>query len=581
MNSGVNHSVKICFDTEWPVYFERSGNNRRKTNGNINIVQLASNVTDYTVILELYNFKDNDHLMRAIAQKLNAIFSLKVKCFTGCRQKADYTMLQNQYSHFNFPQEVYELMDDVSIMAINRGLTKRGKGKATLQALCMGEGRFLKKPEHVRLGTCFNSRRGSLSQEALKYCQLDVEAPLILHSIYMGKPDLTERLKSTDQIDIGAIVDIMPSTTSIEVIAQGKVKKLGPTTWGERNRLTVGRHQVLIEVEKVFNPRGVIHYPCTNRTATKCECGRKVHGTINENCTFYLYSQFGKPPYLILELKTRLRKYNDLINYPETFEIEEDNEEDEDLHISALTNEYSQSDEDNEEESVSSGGEHSDDDLSQSINEGTHLTLTADAIELLQGNDDNGYDSDSSSVTIQDDEPTEEQIRAATDQSLNDTIDQIISDADKLADFDAENAVVINQINEEGLQIDELPKSLTYKSVLGDIFHFMDRAKLPMHHEYKALFFRALRASVFIMYKQDVEDVKTVLEGKGIKWETKMAFDFEYIASRVRRRVPKADVLYHRVNAVFKFFADKKDTTTGVKLFSDKNKKNSITCWTQ
>ena len=91
-------------------------------------------------------------------------------------------------------------MDDLPIMDINRGLTKRGKGKATLQALCMGEGRFLKKPEHMRLGTCFNSRRGSLSQEELKCCQLDVKAPLMLHSIYMGKPDLTEHLTSTDII---------------------------------------------------------------------------------------------------------------------------------------------------------------------------------------------------------------------------------------------------------------------------------------------------------------------------------------------------------------------------------------------
>ena len=69
-------------------------------------------------------------------------------------------------------------MDDVSIMAINRGL-KRGRGRATLQALCQREGRFLKKPQHVRLGTCFESIRGLLSMKALHYCQLDVETPLL------------------------------------------------------------------------------------------------------------------------------------------------------------------------------------------------------------------------------------------------------------------------------------------------------------------------------------------------------------------------------------------------------------------
>ena len=130
-SSGVNNCVKICFDTEWPVYFERNGNNRRKTNGNINIVQRVSHVTSYTVILDLYNFNHNDHLMRSIAQNLDAISPLKVKCFIGCRQKDDYMMLQNQCAHFNFPQEIYQLMIDVSIMAINRVITKRDEGKAT------------------------------------------------------------------------------------------------------------------------------------------------------------------------------------------------------------------------------------------------------------------------------------------------------------------------------------------------------------------------------------------------------------------------------------------------------------------
>ena len=211
--------------------------------------------------------------------------------------------------------------------------------------------------------------------------------------------------------------------------------------------------------------------------------------------------------------------------------------------------------------------DHSDDDSGQRMDGNTHLTLSIDAVELIQDYEDGGYDTDNSSVTVEEVQPTEEQIRAATDMSFNATLEKIISDTDKLADFDAEHEVVINQINEDGLQIDELPKVSNYKSILGVIFHFMDRSKLPMHHKYKGLFFRALRASVFIMYKQDVEDVKKVIESKDITWEKKMAFDYDYIASRV-----KAEVLYHRVKAVFDFFTDKKDTATGVKLFSNKNK---------
>ena len=89
---------------EWPVYFEGGPNNRRKTNGKINIIQLGSNVTDYTIILELYNFTDNQHHLRAIGQKLQATFSLSNSRFTGCHQKGDCTMLQNQHPIFDLPQ---------------------------------------------------------------------------------------------------------------------------------------------------------------------------------------------------------------------------------------------------------------------------------------------------------------------------------------------------------------------------------------------------------------------------------------------------------------------------------------------
>ena len=54
-----------------------------------------------------------------------------------------------------------------------------------------------------------------------------------------------------------------------------------------------------------------------------------------------------------------------------------------------------------------------------------------------------------------------------------------------------------------------------------------------------------------------------------------MAFDFSYISKRVRRKVTSPDILYYRVKAVFEFFKDKKDTTTGTTLFNEKNEKNS------
>ena len=158
-------------------------------------------------------------------------------------------------------------MDNVGVMAVNRGITTRGKDKTSLQALYRDQGRYLHKPEHVRLGTCFASVKSRSSQEALTYCQLDVEAHLILHSIHMGRPDLTERVQRIDELQIGMIVDIMPYSRLIEAIAQGKIIKIGTSLWGNNDRFKVGKNQVLLEVRKVFKARGVMHYPCDDTTS--------------------------------------------------------------------------------------------------------------------------------------------------------------------------------------------------------------------------------------------------------------------------------------------------------------------------
>ena len=68
-----NNNVVLSFDTEWPVYIEGCIYNK-KTNGNINIVTLGSNIVSYIIILELYNFSNNNNLLRQIDQTLTAFF---------------------------------------------------------------------------------------------------------------------------------------------------------------------------------------------------------------------------------------------------------------------------------------------------------------------------------------------------------------------------------------------------------------------------------------------------------------------------------------------------------------------------
>lgn len=545
---------------EWPVYFEGPANNRKKVQGNINVLQFGSNVVDYTILLELYSFVDNETRLKAIGQKLKAIFNTKVTCFTGCRQKADYTKLINQYPQFDLPQgDIYKLFDDVSTMAVNRGLTVRGKERTTLQALCRGQEWFIRKTEYIRVGTCFASKHGQLPQEAQLYCQLDVEAPLLLHDIYKCKPDLMKRM-TNDTVRVGMTVDIMPeSSSNIKPIAQGVVKQVGGRVWESNGQKMTNKH-VIVSVKKVFQKRGIIHYPSTTQTAKKCRCGRLRHGNISKQCDFYLYSQFGPVSFDVLELKSRLRPMNEQVEYPQCVYVEgASNEVSEQPYFEDSNEEY-------EPDDTVTGTDDGGDDVT---NEDENDDLSPAVIALVDEDDRDESDG----VTTAEDgrELSPQEIRRAKDLSFNETLQKILDEADALAGIEEKNK--ITEPSESDLPVDELPEleSSKFCKVLGDIFHLMDRAKTPMHHEYKSLYFRCLRSAMFIMNKDDVDDVKEVLASKGQSWEEKMAFDFSYIAKRVRRKVPPPEILYQRLLAVFNFFKDKVDSKTSQKLFNERN----------
>ena len=90
-----------------------------------------------------------------------------------------------------------------------------------------------------------------------------------------------------------------------------------------------------------------------------------------------------------------------------------------------------------------------------------------------------------------------------TDSEFNATLKQLIEEADRLSEVSDQDST-IDPDNVDLLTVEDIAEVTSSRTVLGDLFHFMDRAKLPMHHEYKALFFRSLRAAVFIMVKSDV-----------------------------------------------------------------------------
>jgi hypothetical protein len=67
---------------------------------------------------------------------------------------------------------------------------------------------------------------------------------------------------------------------------------------------------------------------------------------------------------------------------------------------------------------------------------------------------------------------------------------------------------------------------LYFRRVLGDAFHFMDRVKVPVHHDWKAAYFGALRETIFHYDETDKVAVERVLQKYGRTWNQAVRHNF-------------------------------------------------------
>eukprot|EP00978_Attheya_sp_CCMP212_P017595 scaffold47123_cov39-Attheya_sp.AAC.2 len=68
--------------------------------------------------------------------------------------------------------------------------------------------------------------------------------------------------------------------------------------------------------------------------------------------------------------------------------------------------------------------------------------------------------------------------------------------------------------------------------------HEHTTVKVPVHHDAKAAYFRALCDAIFFFDADDIKAVKEVLRRKGRRCDLMLAFNFRYIAERQIRKAP-------------------------------------------
>jgi hypothetical protein len=108
-------------------------------------------------------------------------------------------------------------------------------------------------------------------------------------------------------------------------------------------------------------------------------------------------------------------------------------------------------------------------------------------------------------------------------------------------------------------------------SVVGDVFHAMDRAKVPTKHEAKKGYFVALCDAFFEWDQDTLNDLKRRMSADG-KTDKEINnakyFDAGLFSGCISRRVPPPSTLYWRVGAVFALYGKITDTKKNKPLFN-------------
>ena len=577
---------------EWPVNISED---RRRAPGKANLILLGTYCDTKRYIIEIGSWSSSSR-KRVFSLLTNLLCKEGIQVF-GANHQADLTKLKNDYANdFNdqFAVENFELID-VQKMALNRGVVKRELGRTTLQALCCKAGCHIPKPKHMWYSAVFGSRK-YLPEDARRYCMRDVSSLLILYKRYVELPILVHRILNEGETDMA--VEIMPrDMTATAPVARGIIIPCdGPGNVTSHGiKLNTKAKRYLVQIKEVCDNNGIIHFHWVGYQ--KCKCGRFRHGDMRLDCDLYCFGDINKEQFNIIEAGSRLRKCvdpvaelrlkngsTDTVNNDDNNQLEDnidlqsqDGEKDDDSdslpsHQSKEKEGAASNDDDSSTSSISV--EYIDEFLGIEIQNGA---LDTEALDVV-GNED-AFEYDQEPIDNYTEEVDSSPESAGVLDNLTEKIRSILEEADTFSkeafglndtEFQFDAAVSDEEEPVEGSL--DAPNNQVLSRVLGDAFHVMDRVKVPINHCIKPAYFMPLQEAIFVMNPVDVQNIRRCYDLDDKVWRNKVAFDFRFIAKRVRRRIPPPMILSKRLDAVYNLFENAIDFTTNRPLFNDKAK---------
>ena len=551
----------ISFDMEWSVFYDGTPPSETA------LVGFGSLCHNKVVMIHLAKIKSKKEVLNRIASLFR---QNKDFLFVGFNIAGDMTKLRKDFPMVDFGKPV---LRDLGWWCIYRGLLEHTKGGHTLDtASKVILKKTVPKMVHLRRSNVWTRSR-KLGEDAKLYLARDVEGGIQIFNRTKDLPDLSIRLRRQD-LRVGMEVDILPTRkTGLSPIAKGVVCQ-----FAERNSqasstctgIPLTGNRVLVEITRVFKPNSGLYYTQVGRRKCKCGATSHKHQTNTQQCDLRTFgdAQRLKPdPFTIVEDCIRLRRScnNDRADVEVIAEQRPSALHMDTRPILTLTGDVPT--DTNDSASNLLGGELSEMTSSGINKDDNHLTMNLPQQAILDLDQLVQYQHGDSSTDDLDD--------GFDINGLAECDDVFATASSRQVAFALESQSVVERIirdaNELATSQNQNGSGMTQPLVLGDAFHFMDRVKVPVHHDWKAAYFSAFRDAIFIYDTDDKAKVQAVLESLGKTWERETAFNFRYITKRVRRYIPPCKVLHARVKAVFDFFCDKQDAKTGKTLFGGKD----------
>jgi hypothetical protein len=554
-------SLDSEWDTEqWDTGVYNPYAKKRGKSGKVPLVQISYRLPDApntsrALILQL---NPRDRLPPALKHFLTRPNHI----FVGVRVKHDVEQLFNDYNIDKTLQENKVRVEELGRWAKRRDLVKNaGCSLSHLSSVILGK--EMNKDEKVR---CSKWSSNTLTQEQIRYAADDVIIGLDIFMSMHSKPDLTQRLDPEVASRVGTIVDLVPPH------ARGNKDKIQRGYGHDHDLTTRAAVGEIVQAGGFLQMRDASIRPSKIRgdPLTTCQVKvtevlaptlvipqmRKVCNDGRESRQACL-GDFGDVPFEIIVPCSMLREHEESASVRNYGGLSTG------VQFAMTTRATSRTPPSRDHIVVIDEDEGVEANRDEEAEEEIWSELVNDAMEDGALNLVEKSGGDASAIT-KDLETNARQENLATILESLQQAEVVANRAQFHHDFHLLHCPDL---------LDDVPIKVLdkFSCVLGDIFHAIDRIKIPIRHEYKKPFKVAMMRAFLEYHPLKLQEVKQKLKDKG--WEddqieATMFYNPSFFNRRVERIAVPPRQLYYRVRAVLVTFGKRLDSKTSQPLFN-------------